>query len=159
MKEHNGKVYIENKPHDFKELLEIVSILRSPEGCEWDRAQTFESMKKCLTDEANEVLTAIDNKDYTSYQKILNEMSKNLSKSELFSYMGKYFKRMQYISLNKNDDELAKILSIKPYAVKMSRQYVVKNGIKYYINLYEKYVELDYKVKSGKISVKNHVPI
>ena len=98
---------------------------------------------------------AIDNKDYANYQKVLSEMAKNLSRAEVFSYMGKYFKRMQYIALNKNDDELSKILGIKPYAIKMSRQNIAKNGIKYYINLYDKYVELDYKVKSGKISVKN----
>ena len=98
---------------------------------------------------------AIDNKDYAGYQKVLSEMSKNLSRAEVFSYMGKHFKRMQYISLNKNDNELSQILGIKPYAVKMSRQNISKNGIKYYINLYEKYVDLDYRVKSGKISIKN----
>ena len=82
-------------------------------------------------------------------------MSKTLSRAEVFSYMGKYFKRMQYVALNKNDEELSKILSLKPYAIKMSRQNVAKNGIKYYINLYDKYVELDYKIKSGQIAVKN----
>ena len=74
MKEHNGKIYIENKPHDFSELLEIIAILRSPQGCEWDRAQTFESMKKCLTDETNEVLSAIDNKDYNNLQEELGDL-------------------------------------------------------------------------------------
>lgn len=74
MKEHNGKIYIENKPHDFNELLEIIAILRSPQGCEWDRAQTFESMKKCLTDETNEVLSAIDNKDYNNLQEELGDL-------------------------------------------------------------------------------------
>ena len=64
MKEHNGKVYIEESKHDIEELKEIVTILRSPEGCSWDRAQTHESMKKCLIDETNEVLTAIDNGDF-----------------------------------------------------------------------------------------------
>lgn len=98
---------------------------------------------------------AIDKKDFTMYQKILNEMSKSVSFSDLFAFMGKYFKRMQYIALNKNDDELAKILNIKPYAVKMSRQYVQQNGIKFYINLYQKYVDLQYKVKSGEVSVNN----
>lgn len=98
---------------------------------------------------------AIDNKDYAKYQQILNQMSKSQTMNEIFSYMGKYFKRMQYVALNKNDDELAKILKIKPYAVKMSRQNVNKNGVKFYINLYEKYINLDYKIKSGKISVAN----
>lgn len=98
---------------------------------------------------------SIDNKDYSTYQKILNELSKSQSINEIFSYMGKYFKRMQYISLNKNDDELAKILNIKPYAIKMSRQHISKNGVKYYIALYEKYINLDYMIKNGKISAYN----
>lgn len=98
---------------------------------------------------------AIDTKNYAQYQKILNQMMKAQSQGEIFSYMGKYFKRMQYIALNKNDDELAKILNIKPYAVKMSRNHIAKNGVKFYINLYEKYINLDYKIKSGKISSLN----
>lgn len=98
---------------------------------------------------------AIDEKNFTKYQTVLNNISKSQSFSEIFSYMGKYFRRMQYISMNKNDEELTKILNIKPYAIKMSRQSIAKNGVKYYINLYQKYVELDYKIKSGEISVNN----
>lgn len=98
---------------------------------------------------------AIDNKDYTKYQAIVNQMNKSQSASEIYSYLGKYFRRMQYISIDKNDDELTKILNIKPYAIKMARQSISKNGIKYYINLYQKYVNLDYKIKSGEISAKN----
>lgn len=98
---------------------------------------------------------AIDNKDYTTYQKIINEMSQSSTMGEIFSYLGKYFKRMQYVALNKNDNEIAKILNLKPYAIKMSRQNVAKNGIKFYINLYEKYINLDYEIKSGKISPAN----
>jgi MazG family protein len=63
MREINGKTYEEKKPHDFAELLEIVSVLRSPDGCPWDREQTHETMKKCLLDETQEVILAIDKKD------------------------------------------------------------------------------------------------
>ena len=63
MREINGKVYEEKKPHDMAELLEIVAVLRSPEGCPWDRKQTHETMKKCLLDETEEVISAIDKKD------------------------------------------------------------------------------------------------
>ena len=98
---------------------------------------------------------AIDTKNYAKYQEILNQMSKSQAQNEIFSYMGKYFKRMQYVALDKDDERVAKILNIKPYAVKMSRQNVSKNGVKFYIALYEKYVELDYKIKSGKISATN----
>ena len=56
MRKHNGKVYIEETKHDFDALKEIVAILRSPNGCSWDREQTFESMRECLTNEAGEVI-------------------------------------------------------------------------------------------------------
>lgn len=98
---------------------------------------------------------AIDEKDYNKYQKILSEMNKTLSANEIFSYLGKYFRRMQYMSVNKNDQELASVLALHPYAIKMSRKYIAKNGIKYYLDLYQKYTELDFKIKSGKISALN----
>jgi len=98
---------------------------------------------------------AIDNKNYSSYQTILNNLSKTQTQGEIFSYMGKYFKRMQYICLSKYDEELAQILNIKPYAIAMARKNISKNGMKYYLGLYEKYVELDYKIKSGKITPAN----
>lgn len=63
MRTYNGKTYLENAPHNTEELLEIIEILRSPQGCSWDRAQTHESLKKCLTDETEEVLQAIDHQD------------------------------------------------------------------------------------------------
>ncbi len=74
MKVHNGKIYLEKDKHDIAELIEIVDILRSPEGCEWDRAQDFNSMKKCLSDETGEVLSAIDNKDYKNLQEELGDV-------------------------------------------------------------------------------------
>ena len=63
MREINGKTYIEEAPHDMQELLEIIEVLRSPDGCSWDREQTHESLKKCFMDETEEVMQAIDHKD------------------------------------------------------------------------------------------------
>ena len=74
MREHNGKVYIEKEKHDLNELIEIISVLRSENGCEWDRAQTFETMKKCLSNETEEVLKAIDNKDYENLKEELGDV-------------------------------------------------------------------------------------
>ena len=47
----------------FEDFVDIVAQLRAPDGCVWDRAQTHETLKKYLTEEAGEVLEAIDNKD------------------------------------------------------------------------------------------------
>ena len=60
MRTFNGKTYEEGQKHDMQELLEIISILRCPQGCPWDREQTHETLKKCLTDETEEVLQAIN---------------------------------------------------------------------------------------------------
>ncbi|WP_025846840.1 nucleoside triphosphate pyrophosphohydrolase [Paenibacillus ehimensis] len=47
----------------FTRLHEIVAILRSPEGCPWDREQTHQSLRKNLIEEAYEVLETIDEDD------------------------------------------------------------------------------------------------
>jgi tetrapyrrole methylase family protein/MazG family protein len=44
----------------FSTLVEIIALLRSPEGCPWDRKQTHESLRKNLLEEAYEVLEAMD---------------------------------------------------------------------------------------------------
>ena len=89
MREHNGKIYLEEKPHDFNELKEIVTILRSPNGCSWDREQTFESMKECLTNESNEVISAIDKKDYENLKEELGDvLLQVLLNAEIASEMG-----------------------------------------------------------------------
>lgn len=47
----------------FSYLKEIVAVLRSPEGCPWDREQTHQSIRKNLIEETYEVLETIDDED------------------------------------------------------------------------------------------------
>lgn len=49
--------------YTFQDLIDIMAKLRSDEGCLWDRQQTYQSLKKCLADEAEEVFQAVDNQD------------------------------------------------------------------------------------------------
>lgn len=51
------------KRYTYQELLEIVAELRSDHGCPWDRKQTHESMIKCLREESEEVIEAIEKQD------------------------------------------------------------------------------------------------
>ncbi len=44
-------------------LQRIVNHLRSPEGCPWDRAQTHETLRHTIIEEAYEVVDAIDERD------------------------------------------------------------------------------------------------
>ena len=49
--------------YTFEDLKHIIEELRSEHGCPWDKAQTHESLKVCLTEECREVIDAIDNQD------------------------------------------------------------------------------------------------
>ena len=53
----------ELRGRSFHRLHEIVSILRSPQGCPWDREQTHASIRKNLIEETYEVLETIDDDD------------------------------------------------------------------------------------------------
>ena len=51
------------KKYTYEELLNIVAELRGEHGCPWDKAQTHESLIKCLRDECEEAVEAIENRD------------------------------------------------------------------------------------------------
>lgn len=54
---------VECKRFDFSDLEQIMHRLRADDGCEWDRAQTHESIRINLIEEAYELVDAIDQKD------------------------------------------------------------------------------------------------
>lgn len=49
--------------YGYADLLEIIRLLRSPEGCPWDRVQTHQSIRRGMLEEAYEAAEAIDNGD------------------------------------------------------------------------------------------------
>src|ERR1035437_7976460 len=54
---------MENQPtagEKFQKLVEIMTRLRAPGGCPWDREQTFDTIKPFTLEETYEVLDAID---------------------------------------------------------------------------------------------------
>ena len=60
-------VYIPKSPkkmyNNVHDLEEIMSTLRGSEGCDWDKKQTHQSLKKYIVEEAYELCQAIDNDD------------------------------------------------------------------------------------------------
>ena len=49
--------------YSVDDLLQIMAMLRSPEGCPWDREQTHDSIRQNFIEETYEVCDAIDQKD------------------------------------------------------------------------------------------------
>lgn len=54
---------VECKRFDFSDLEQIMNRLRAEDGCEWDRAQTHESIRINMIEEAYELVEAIDCKN------------------------------------------------------------------------------------------------
>lgn len=59
---------------EFERLVEIMEKLRSENGCEWDKAQTHETLKPYLIEEAYEVLSAIDSRDDNELKEELGDV-------------------------------------------------------------------------------------
>ena len=57
----------------FDRLVALMSQLRAPGGCPWDREQTFDSIKPYTVEETYEVLDAIDARDWASLREELGD--------------------------------------------------------------------------------------
>lgn len=72
--------------HRFSRLVEVMAILRSPNGCPWDREQTFESLREYTIEEVYELIDAIDLEDDDN---IIEELGDLLMHIVLYSQIGK----------------------------------------------------------------------
>lgn len=54
-----------DKKYTYEEFLDIIKMLRSENGCPWDKVQTHESLKPCMMEEAAELLASIRIYDQT----------------------------------------------------------------------------------------------
>src|SRR5262249_56530147 len=58
---------------EFVRLVGIMSTLRSPDGCPWDREQTIDSLEPFVLEETYEVLDAIDRHDHDALREELGD--------------------------------------------------------------------------------------
>ena len=58
----------------LESLVELMARLRSPEGCPWDREQTFSSLGPMLIEEAYELLDAVEAGDWDELRDELGDM-------------------------------------------------------------------------------------
>lgn len=60
--------------YGYEELYDIVALLRSENGCPWDRAQDHHSIRKNLIEEAYEVAEALDREDAVLLREELGDL-------------------------------------------------------------------------------------
>lgn len=59
----NKEQFKQQEHFSYEDVLELITFLRSDEGCPWDRVQTHQSVRRGVIEEAYEVAEAIDRKD------------------------------------------------------------------------------------------------
>ena len=57
------KELLSKTEYNFNDLCRLVSVLRSKDGCPWDREQTNKSIRNCFIDETYEFIEGLDNDD------------------------------------------------------------------------------------------------
>lgn len=80
-----------NESDKFLKLIQILKDLRSPDGCDWDKEQTHESLVPYLVEETYEVIEAIENKDSKALKEELGDLILHvLFQAELSSEKGEF---------------------------------------------------------------------
>ena len=59
---------------NLEKLIETIRVLRSPQGCEWDREQTHKSLRPNMLEEAYEAVDAIDSGDMSNLKEELGDV-------------------------------------------------------------------------------------
>lgn len=59
---------------EFKELVEVIAKLRAPDGCQWDREQTHQTLRPNMLEEAYEAVDAIDDNDMKHLREELGDV-------------------------------------------------------------------------------------
>ncbi len=66
--------YTPKEHYSIADLVEVIRLLRSEDGCPWDKVQTHESIRPDLREETCEVIEAIDTNDTTLLREELGDL-------------------------------------------------------------------------------------
>ncbi len=87
------KKYISKEEFDVNDLIDIMKILRSDEGCPWDAEQTHKSIRNNFIEECYEAVEAIDDEDFELLKEELGDVllqvvfhSEMASEKEIFGF-------------------------------------------------------------------------
>ena len=76
---------------NFENLKQTIATLRGPNGCPWDKKQTHESLIKCLQNESQELIDAIEKKDTENMKEELGDvLLQVLMHSQIAAEEGKF---------------------------------------------------------------------
>jgi tetrapyrrole methylase family protein/MazG family protein len=59
---------------ELDKLIEVMSVLRGPDGCPWDKKQDYYSIKENIIEEAYEVVEALEKNDINAFKEELGDL-------------------------------------------------------------------------------------
>ncbi|ADQ15408.1 nucleoside triphosphate pyrophosphohydrolase [Halanaerobium hydrogeniformans] len=59
---------------ELDKLIEVMALLRGPDGCPWDKKQDYYSIKENIIEEAYEVVEALEKKDIKAFKEELGDL-------------------------------------------------------------------------------------
>lgn len=130
---HSFEVPAQSPGEALERLREILLYLMSEDGCPWDRAQTHESLKKCLIEEAYEVTDAIDRKDMPHLEEELGDV---LLQVVFHSNLGEKSNNFDFISITNHVCE--KMLRRHPHVFSDSKAESVDKAVEKWENVKRK---------------------
>ena len=68
------KAFKEKETYTPEDIRELVAILRSPDGCAWDREQTHKSVRNAMIEETYEFIEGLDKDDKTLMKEELGDV-------------------------------------------------------------------------------------
>lgn len=81
----------------LKELLKLAKTLRGPNGCPWDKKQKLKNIPPMIQEEAEEILEAIQKKDWENMKEEIGDVLFNLCLLIQMAEEKKYFKAKDVI--------------------------------------------------------------
>lgn len=79
------------KKYTFDEFMDIIRVLRSENGCPWDRKQTHESLKRYMIEETYEVIDAVERQDLANLCEELGDVLLQIALHTTIAEEGKKF--------------------------------------------------------------------
>ena len=133
------KKLIDYCSHDGTVTLEAVNAIVHKDS-EYQIYEMVECIASSKTDEAYGILKDL--------------LSKNESEQKLFISVYSHFRRMLHIAVSDaKNSELAEVLGVKEYSVKMTRMQLRKFSVKRIKGICEKFAEYDVSFKSGNFGL------
>src|SRR6056297_3661691 len=59
---------------ELDKLIEVMAVLRGPDGCPWDKKQDYHSIKENIIEEAYEVVEALEKNDIEAFKEELGDL-------------------------------------------------------------------------------------